>query len=285
VINTEKGLLQIRLSAKFSGEEGAKIPVYAISAGERPNVIPGLATAEIGCDDMDGLEVKLRETSLSVSAERMENGHVLLTSVGAAGHASMPQHGKNAAGQLLLALHAIGAGGGCRGFLECLADGIGLDYTGKGLGVDGADSVSGPLTLNLGILRVGDGHAEAVIDIRHPVLMSADAIVKMIGMHVSEVGIKIEVNGAKGPLHVPGESKIVRDLLSVYHEVTGLPPYTIAIGGGTYSRSMDHCVAFGCNFPGDPELAHQAEECIETDKLLLNVRIFAHAIARLACQA
>jgi len=81
---------------------------------------------------------------------------------------------------------------------------------------------------------------------------------------------------------VPAGSKIVRELLSVYHEVTGLPPYTIAIGGGTYSRTLDNCVAFGANFPGDPEVAHQADEHIDIEKLMQNVRIFAHAIARLA---
>lgn len=283
VINTEKGILQIKLSMRLSGEEGASIPVYSVKSGERPNVVPGLATAEIGYDDVDGLSARLQESGLSVFAEPLENGHVLLTSIGTAGHAAMPQHGKNAAGQLLLALQAIGAGGGCRAFLECIADGVGLDYTGKGFGIDGADSVSGPLTLNLGVLHIAGGRAEAMIDIRHPVLMSADAIVKMIGMRVAEAGIKIEVNTAKNPLHVPKESKIVRELLSVYHEVTGLPAYTIAIGGGTYSRSMDHCVAFGSNFPDDPDLAHQAEENIEIEKLLLNARIFANAIVRLAC--
>ena len=282
VINAEKGILQMKLAAKLSGEEKADRPVFQVRSGERPNVIPGLATAEIGCDDIQGLQKELQETGLPVVAERLENGHVLLTSTGMAGHASMPELGKNAAGQLLLALKAIGAGGGCRSFIECLTDGIGLDSSGKGLGIDGADSVSGPLTINLGVLRMTNDRAEAVIDIRHPVLMSADAIAKMISMRVLEAGIKVEVTTAKAPLHVPAESRIVRELLSVYHEVTGLPPYTIAIGGGTYSRSMDQCVAFGSNFPGDPELAHQAGEYIEIDKLLLNVRIFAHAIARLA---
>lgn len=283
VINTEKGIEQMKLSAKFAGEAGAKIPVYEVISGERPNVIPGLATAEIGYDDLPALQSKLLETGLNVTAERIENGHVKLTSVGAAGHASMPHLGVNAAGQLLLALQAIGAGGGCRAFIECLASGIGLDYTGKGFGIDGSDSISGPLTLNLGVLRIGQEGAKAMLDIRHPVLMNSEMIAKILGMRVKEAGIKVEITTYKAPLHVPAESEIVRALLGVYHEVTGLPPYTVSIGGGTYSRSMDHCVAFGSSFPDDPDLAHQAGEHVALDTLMLNVRIIAHAIAKLAC--
>ncbi len=283
VINTEKGIEQIRLSAEIAGEAGAAVPVYSARAGERANVIPGLATAEIGCADVPALNAALRATGLSVTAEALPGDRALLTSVGVAGHAAMPSLGKNAAGQLLLALDAIGAGGGSRAFIECLARGIGLDYTGKGLGVDGADAISGPLTMNLGILRIENGRAEAVIDIRHPVLMHHEMIAKIIGMRVREAGVAVEVVGYKAPLHVPAESWIVRELLSVYQAQTGLPAYTIAMGGGTYARSMDNCVAFGVNFPGEEELAHQAGEHIGIDKLMLNVRIFAHALARLAC--
>ena len=74
----------------------------------------------------------------------------------------------------------------------------------------------------------------------------------------------------------------MRELLDVYHRVTGKESYPIAIGGGTYSRQLVNTVAFGCNFPGETDLAHQAEENISVDKMMLNIRIFAHAIAALA---
>lgn len=283
VINTEKGIEQIRLTAKLSGVEGAAIPVYAVSAGERPNVIPGTATAEIGCEDMDWLRAKLLETGLDVAAARMENGRVLLTSSGKPGHAAYPQLGKNAAGQLLLALKAIGAAD-AHPFIAKMAACVGMDYTGKGLGVDGSDTISGALTMNLGILRIDEECAMAMLDIRHPALMNGEMIAKIIGMRLADAGITVEVAEYKAPLHVPADSFIVRSLLEVYQDVTGLAPYTIAIGGGTYSRSMDNCVAFGCSFPGSQELAHQAGENCSLDELLLNVRIFAHAIAKLAGQ-
>lgn len=85
--------------------------------------------------------------------------------------------------------------------------------------------------------------------------------------------------------HAPpcaAEHKIVRGLLQVYHEVTGRDAYAFAIGGGTYSRMMPNTVAFGLNFPGDTDTCHMPDEYIDIEKMMLSVRIFAHAIAALA---
>ena len=55
----------------------------------------------------------------------------------------------------------------------------------------------------------------------------------------------------------------------------------MAIGGGTYARALKTGVAFGAVFPGKAELAHQKDEYIEIDDLILNAKIYAHAIAEL----
>ncbi|MCL1796597.1 MAG: Sapep family Mn(2+)-dependent dipeptidase [Clostridia bacterium] len=282
IINTEKGILQLTLSAALAPEDGASIPVYSVHAGERPNVIPGLAKAEIGCEDFESLRRELNGTGFDVTAEKLPNGRIQLISTGVQGHAAKPGDGKNAAGQLLLALSALSAGGGSRAVIRKLADSIGVAYDGAGLGIDGSDAISGSLTLNLGVLRIADGRLHAMIDIRHPVLMSAEMIAKIIGMRLRDVNISVDVAQQKAPLHVPEESFIVQSLLFVYHRLTGCEPYTIAIGGGTYSRSMENCVAFGSTLPGAQDLAHQANEHISIDNLMLSVRIFAHAIVALA---
>lgn len=41
-------------------------------------------------------------------------------------------------------------------------------------------------------------------------------------------------------------------------------------------------MAFGCVFPGEEELAHQANEYISLESLKKNVRIIARAIVKLA---
>ena len=77
-------------------------------------------------------------------------------------------------------------------------------------------------------------------------------------------------------------SKLIQCLLDAYHEVTGLPRECLSTGGGTYAKCLDEGVAFGCVFPGEEELAHQANEYTTLDSMMKNVRIIAHAIEKLA---
>ena len=157
-----------------------------------------------------------------------------------------------------------------------------MTYDGAGLGVDVKDGISGELTLNLGVVRMTPDHFSATLDIRYPVLANAKMIARIIGMRLAEAGVTATLTGDSEPLHVPADSFIVRELLKVYSEITGKESYPVAIGGGTYSREMVNTVAFGCNFPGEKDLAHQAEEFTTISKMMLNIRIFAYAIAALA---
>ena len=71
-------------------------------------------------------------------------------------------------------------------------------------------------------------------------------------------------------------------LIRVYKEQTGdEDAKPLSIGGGTYARALGTGVAFGATFPGSVELAHQKDEYIEIEDLVLNAKIYAHAIAEL----
>jgi succinyl-diaminopimelate desuccinylase len=56
----------------------------------------------------------------------------------------------------------------------------------------------------------------------------------------------------------------------------------LAIGGGTYARSLDVGVAFGPMFPGREDVAHQKDEYILIDDLLRATAIYAEAMYELA---
>ena len=45
---------------------------------------------------------------------------------------------------------------------------------------------------------------------------------------------------------------------------------------------MPNTVAFGFNFPGDVDTCHMPDEYVDIEKLMLSVKIFAHAIVELA---
>lgn len=274
VINIEKGMVALELSAPLS-DEGLK--VLEFSVGERRNVVPGSATAKVagGPELVDKAAEISKRHGWPLSAAH-QDGVVTLTATGINGHAAYPELARNAIGQMLIALKELGA----KGPIPLLADALGIDYTGKGLGVAMRDELSGPLTCNVGIARLIEGRLTLTLDLRCPLLCDLPRI-KRLAQH-SLPGIEVKDIGGHPPHYVPESSPLVKALLTAYHEVSGLEPYTIAIGGGTYARTMREGVAFGAQFPGDPDVAHQADEYAAVDSLIRSMRIFAHAIVKLA---
>jgi succinyl-diaminopimelate desuccinylase len=194
----------------------------------------------------------------------------------------MPELGVNAAGMLLTALRELGAGGAAGRAIEGLANVIGLTHDGAGLGIAISDAESGALTSNLGILRYDGLKLTVELDNRYPISAVEETMVDNAKTAMAPYGVQVAKQRSHTPLHVPADSEVVKGLLEVYHEATGLPAYPVAIGGGTYSRTMPSTVAFGISFPGDTETIHQPDECLEIDKYMLAVKIMARAIARLA---
>lgn len=275
VINTEKGILQMRLHAPLTCDR-----LVSIQAGTRPNVVPGTATAVVRSEDtVQRAAAFAQQADIRLGSEPAEGGAFRLTVTGVPAHASTPWQGVNAAGQLLRVLQAAGVGGDC---LSTLADAIGHDSDGTGLGIAGSDGVSGPLTVNLGLLSYDGQALQATLDCRYPVFFSDAQIVRFVKLRLSGVGFEVETGHGAQPHHVPASSFIVQTLLKVYGELSGREAKVIAIGGGTYARCMKQAVAFGPLFPGEEELAHQAGENVDLAQLMLSVRIFAYAIAELA---
>jgi len=75
---------------------------------------------------------------------------------------------------------------------------------------------------------------------------------------------------------------LIKSLQKVYKEQTGKEPTLLAIGGGTYAKDMPNMVAFGPIFPGDPDIIHKKNEYIKIEDLILNAKIYGHAIYELA---
>jgi len=289
LINIEKGGLNLVLSAEADGDACARIPLYSMEAGVRCNVVPGVATAEVGTQAVPLAELRKKLAAVcaahpgfTLAAEPAGEGRAKITATGVSAHASMPHLGANAAGMLLIALHELGAGGALGRAIEGLASVIGMTHDGAGLGIAISDEESGSLTSNLGILRYDGANLYAELDNRYPISANEETMLQSAATAMAPWGVKVTKLRSHAPLHVPADSEVVRGLLEVYHEATGLPAYPIAIGGGTYSRMMPNTVAFGIGFPGDQETCHMPDEHVEIDKFLLAVKIMARAIARLA---
>lgn len=274
VINIEKGGSHVRFVGDLCPEG---LQVLSMQVGERTNVIPGFASALVEGDE--DLAAKAEEAGKKLGfpvKATVGNGAVILETTGLTGHAAFPSHGKNAIGQMLLLFKELGA----QGALLELADSVGMTYNGENLGIAMRDDVSGELTASLDIIRVENGKVDAIMDVRYPVLFHPGRMYELLNQRLQY--LKAEDDGTRPPHFVSDQTELVQELLEAYHEVTGGEKRTIAIGGGTYAQSMEEGVAFGALFPGEVEMAHQADEYITEESLFQNARIFARAIIRLA---
>lgn len=277
IINIEKGICRLELHGVLSNEG---LQVIAFNNGERPNVIPGRASALVAGDAATVAQAEAAAKKLDIPAEvQLTDKGVSITVTGISGHAAYPETARNANGEMLLLLRELGV----QGDLRLLADKIGLDYKGEGLEISVSDGISGYLTCNLGIIRAGEGGVYATLDIRYPVMTNPDMIIKNVS--ASLPGMRVDAMEVKEPHHVPAGSELVQNLLDAYHEVTGYERKFLYTGGGTYARSLQEGVAFGASFPQDEDLAHQANEYADIEGLYKNIKIFALAIVKLAGKA
>ena len=277
IINIEKGICRLELHGVLSNEG---LQVIAFNNGERPNVIPGRASALVAGDAATVAQAEAAAKKLDIPTEvHLTDKGVSITVTGISGHAAYPETARNANGEMLLLLRELGV----QGDLRLLADKIGLDYKGEGLEISVSDGISGYLTCNLGIIRAGEGGVYATLDIRYPVMTNPDMIIKNVS--ASLPGMRVEAMEVKEPHHVPAGSELVQNLLDAYHEVTGYERKCLYTGGGTYARSLQEGVAFGASFPQDEDLAHQANEYADIEGLYKNIKIFALAIVKLAGKA
>lgn len=274
LINTEKGMLVFEIRAK-AAEKGLKI--IEMATGDRVNVIPGECTAlvEGGEDLIRKTEAYTAKTGLPYQAEKTEKG-VWLTAVGIPGHSAYPEGRRNAIGMMTLLLRELGA----EGPVAELAGAVGLESDGKGLGCTCRDEISGPLTCNMGILRLKDGAWYGTLDLRCPVEADQEQLKAAAAAHLP--GFEVQVNTQKPPHHVPADGELVSKLLAAYEEETGLKGEAMSTGGGTYAKVLKHGVAFGAVFPDEEDLAHQADEFERIDRLMLAAKIYANALIRLA---
>jgi succinyl-diaminopimelate desuccinylase len=93
---------------------------------------------------------------------------------------------------------------------------------------------------------------------------------------------EFEIDHCQPPHHVDKDSLLVKTLLEVYKTYTGKDEAPLSMGGGTYARTLPNkAVAFGIQFPGTPDRAHQANEGVNIEDLKISAKMFACALEKL----
>lgn len=287
IIHAEKGIIDATLS--FTYQQTANHQRYTLkqfTSGMRLNMVPDEAAAIVtAAQEHDAeliktaFEAYLADHQLSGEVKSAADG-LHFTLKGVSVHAMEPAHGTNAGIHManFLCGHELDEQGlSFTSQINALFD---LDTRGQKLGIACKDEISGDLTLNVGTIRYKQNEeAKLGLNVRYPVTADGKDVKKGIESIKGAALLKFEDSP---PHHVSKDHPLVKTLQRVYEEQTGDPATLIAIGGGTYARSLEAGVAFGPLFPGRPDCAHQKDEYIEIDDLLRATALYAQAMYELA---
>lgn len=258
--------------------QGKSTRILSIEGGSVSNVVCARVKVEIPVDSCDLNIVKNYFKKQGLTVQIIEGKTVLLDVKGIAAHASMPDLGLNAISHAMKALQEAGLEDD---FVQFYNEKIGLSVHGDLCGIHFKDEY-GELTFNNGVISMKDGVICGTIDIRFPVTMKSDEIIPVMEKNFeSELG-SLHLKKGVEPLFYPKDSDLVKSLLKAYQTVTNdLESQPMTMGGGTYAKGIKNCIAFGCEFEGEDNHIHDANEVLSIDQFLLQVEIYAEAIQNL----
>lgn len=263
VIFSEKRLVNIRLSKDLAEDQGSWSLISA-KGGIVVNQVPDCAKLVL----------------------QRKGEQICLEGKGKSAHGSTPVAGRNAIDNLMkqLTQHPV--------FSE-LPEGLGdfavfyMKYLygrldGSGFGIACYSSELGRATFNVGLLDGDEEKIQLTLDCRFPASMEENHILRRIEDVAGEQNLHMEITKDKPGLYVPKDHQLVKTLQKVYEEETGDSCEPIAIGGGTYAKTLPNTVAFGPIFPGQQNGIHEADEFISIEDLILDIKIFIRAMYELA---
>jgi succinyl-diaminopimelate desuccinylase len=192
----------------------------------------------------------------------------------------MPEDGINAISLLMQTLYKH-EGRTEKDIVSFYHDCIGMEIDGSHLiGVE-PDEISGPATVNPGVIKLENSIVELQIDIRYPVSSSYDEIMKRIERIAKTYDMKCAVDVHKLPVHLSLDNPFAKGLLRAYQTATGDDSNPISIGGGTYARAIKNVVAFGPVFPGRELTEHEPDEYAYLEDLHLIRKIYREALCNI----
>lgn len=290
IVNAEKGQVNVKLS-QIKNTEDYKNHDYDFKlvhfiSGDKANMVPDTSYATIRGNKvsviLEGFKDYCNEKNLKNSISNNDN-EITLMIEGKSAHSMEPYKGVNAGLLMINFLRRFLFHPQDQSYFNFVNSFLYNDFYGSAFGIDYSDDMTGPLTVNAGILKYeGDDGGFIQLNIRYPVTTHYLSTIERIISVAESSGFEVSQVRGKKPHHVTGDHPIIRTLKQVYYEETEQEPVLLSTGGNTYAGLMDYCVAFGPVFPGRESTAHQKDEYIEINDLLKSTAIYAKAIYELA---
>lgn len=290
VINGEKGILVFDIAKKFGKTSQQGLELRSIRGGQAPNMVAADARAIVLSQkkgEYDAIKEKAKyfEELKGITVGTKIIGKSLeITTSGISAHGSTPEKGVNAISLLMEFLGMLEfINDDITDFIEFYNKHIGKETNGKSIGCHFEDDVSGETVFNVGMIDLDTKSGRITINVRYPISVGEDDIYAGMDDVCSKFNLGIVKTESKLPLYVSPDSEFLKTLMDCYRECMGDDSSKpIVIGGGTYARAFDNCVAFGSRFPGSPAVEHQADEFVDLEELKKMTEIYALAIMRLA---
>lgn len=269
LIYGEKGIYTF----DFIGDEVSDL-VESMSAGDRYNVVPDSCVVVLKKDLSKAFNHFLEKNNYKGSVEGNK-----YTVFGKNAHAAMPTSGVNAISLMIRFLKEVTD----TKFIQFIDRYLAFDHYGNKMGITCFDKEMKDLTNNLSFIKYDGKSVKIGCNIRYPRNYDFLAGEAKMTTAANEYGLAYNCTSNSKPHYVSPEDKLIKSLHSAYVKYSGDTKSEIfTIGGGTYARVLDKAVAFGALFPGEEELAHQADEYLDIDKMIVAIAIYAESIELLA---
>lgn len=270
-IYAEKGMI----GGKIVGHNSK---IINIEGGEASNVVCKKVSAKLPIDsfDIDKLTNHLdkHDIKYDISFEDV----ITLTTFGVAAHASTPDLGTNAISHMLEALYAADFNDS---FVDFFHKNFALTNHGELIGYEDIKDDISNTSINFGMARKNGNDVEISLDMRFPVKSNIKTCHDLL-TKCNEIENEIIIYSEVEPLYFDINSPMIKALKKAYVDVTGDEKTQMeAIGGGTYAKAINNCIAFGCEFIGEANHIHDANERLDINSLKKQVEIYIEAIKNL----
>ncbi|MEG2786779.1 MAG: dipeptidase PepV [Romboutsia sp.] len=229
---------------------------------------------------------KINEKYISINEKiniRMSKHIVTISAIGSQAPANAPQLGENAITNMIKYLidENFIINDEVNGFMKFINTNFYNEYYGDKLGISFEDDLTGKLYLNPYKLICDENQLVLNFGVRYPMTCKIEYITKEIEKRLNnDLSLSVEKNF--NPVNFDKDSYMVKRLQAAYERVTGLDGTPTTTSGGTYAKVMPNIVPFGPSFPGQKGIAHNNDEYMDIDDIILNAKIFANAIYELA---
>ncbi|MFD0827238.1 dipeptidase PepV [Neobacillus sp. M.A.Huq-85] len=289
IINAEKGISDFDM-VQIGTDQGnidANVEVQTFLSGKRYNMVPDYAKAVIQIKENQAEITEMFTNFMNqykLDHQYSEESQKLTLEVkGVSAHGMEPRNGKNAGLFLSEFLSKLNLDRKAAQYFQFVSRYFFDDSRGVHLGVAFSDDISGELTINPGKFSyTKESGGKIGMTCRYPVTNKMEETKEKLDALLKNEGFTIENFSDSKPHHVDEKDFLIQTLKKVYEEQTGEKAELLAIGGGTYARSLKSGVAFGPLFPGRPDVAHQKDEYIDLEDLFKATAIYAQAIYELA---